>query len=140
MIRTDDGDLEPTELDKLERVSSSPAYNPNRPSSPAYDPNRPPSDFGAYEEKMGEPQHLTQSPAYVSSEQTPLKEYESDPWKTEKNVVTDSDSDSEEEEKPPIIIHHGEHDSSDLKILANVDDLEKDIEDMAEHDKQIKLI
>jgi hypothetical protein len=129
----EDGDVEITELENLERAHSpafrpsSPDYNPERPpspvyvpgaSSPAYNPERPPS------------------PVYVPGPSSTLKEYGNDPWKTEK-AVTDSDSESEDEEKPPIIIHHGEHDNSDLKMLSSVDDLEKDVEDMAENDKKI---
>jgi DNA-directed RNA polymerase II subunit RPB2 len=133
IIQQEDGDVEITELENLERAHSpafrpsSPDYNPERPpspvyvpgaSSPAYNPERPPS------------------PVYVPGPSSTLKEYGNDPWKTEK-AVTDSDSESEDEEKPPIIIHHGEHDNSDLKMLSSVDDLEKDVEDMAENDKKI---
>ena len=132
MIRLDDGSVEliDTEDNKSIKVIVNPQISPEfRPPSPDYSPTGPQQEY--------RPTSPEFSPFGPPQEGPPQE------GPQQGGETSDSDSDSEEEEeKPPIIIHHQEHDSSDLKLLSTVEDLKADIDDMAENsgDKKIAFI
>ena len=144
VIRSDDGDIEILEIEyvKLKRPLS-PEYSPTdpqsyRPPSPEYSPTdpqsyRPPSP----EYSPTDPQsYRPPSPTFdIQNPNKPVEKYKSQ----QGGDQDESDSEEEEEEKPPIIIHHGGDDNSDLKMLSSIEELNDDIEDMAQHGKNIKF-